>query len=166
MNKCVSLLYSWLFLLLLGTACGVDQETNAGAYMRNQQGEQQPVSSAPRQPDDEPGSDDVDDEPVDNEAEPEEEAEEEPEEEEEVDPAVLAAQQAAALVAQGKQIYEGQCMGCHQAPAATTLNSNTAAQFAANKDIAPHVGAGINNNFPNAAMAEAVIAFLADAAAN
>ena len=96
------------------------------------------------------------------ESEEEAAAEEEEAEPEEAGPTPeeIAAQEAAALKLQGKQIYEGMCMGCHGAPAATTLNSRDANQIAQQNTFQPH--SGIAATFPDAAMAAGIISFLTE----
>ena len=106
-------------------------------------------------------SDEDDDSGSESESEDEESSEEEEEEEEEgPTPEEQAAAQALALKTMGKQIYEGQCMGCHMAPAVTTLNARDPAMLAAASALVPHMA--IAANFPNADMGEAIIAFLVD----
>lgn len=71
-------------------------------------------------------------------------------------------QAAAQLKAQGMQIYDTSCQGCHMPVAQTTIIARAAANIAGAAQSPTHVMAGINNNFPNQQQAEAVLAYILD----
>ncbi|SMF60428.1 hypothetical protein [Pseudobacteriovorax antillogorgiicola] len=144
-------------------ACGVNQDTNAGAYKRSQEGgTSQGASPASGDQSAQTAGNSDEDTATTGEEEVAADEEEEAEDGAVVDPAEAEAQAAALLKAQGKEIYDNNCMGCHMAPAATTLNARDPALLVGAANIAPHVAAGINANFPNNGMAEAIIAYLVD----
>lgn len=155
----VSLNLLWVLLLsVISWSCAED-ETAAGKYLATRGAAMTADSDASASDGDEDGEigalgadDDGDD--GDDGDEDDEDADDELSPEEQAEAAALA------LRMDGKEIYDNQCMGCHMAPAATTLNARDPALLVVAAGNLPHMNAMISDNFPNADMAEAIIAYL------
>ena len=126
----------------MGTSCGVNQETNAGAYKRAQAqsgGGDAIVAETDGQ--------DLDEDLNDASAEPEGEVEEEaPPEEAAVDPVALQLMLGEAIYLRGEVLdpqgnpmtgIVAQCSTCHMAANATTLDSRTPELIAQNRSSLP-----------------------------
>ena len=141
MKSLYMLLLSLFFMIT--SSCAVDEETVSGKYKASQE-----VGAA--------GADATSGGGEVGAASAGEEGEEG---EEGLSPEEIAEMEALALREQGKEVYDGMCMGCHTAPATTTLDARDAATLVGAAGIVPHQGLAA---FPDADVAEAIIAYLVE----